>query len=50
MWKSKTILGRHAYDLESSDVDKITSKARIKSGHHFTETTGLYDSHPGPGY
>jgi hypothetical protein len=42
MWKSKTMHGRHAYDLESSDVDKIASKARIKSGHLFTETTGAF--------
>jgi hypothetical protein len=34
MWKSKTLHGRHAYELERGDVNKTASKA----GKLFPET------------
>ena len=36
---SKTLYGTHAYNLETANFDKIASKAQIKPGEIFPETT-----------
>jgi hypothetical protein len=41
MWKSKTLHGRHIYDLETPDADKIGSNKWLKPGESFAETTGF---------
>jgi hypothetical protein len=30
-WKSKALHGRHAYDLDTPDIDKIASNASLKA-------------------
>jgi hypothetical protein len=39
MWK--TLNGRHAYDLEAPDVDKMASPVWLKAGELFPQTTGF---------
>jgi hypothetical protein len=41
MWKSRNLNGRHAYDLETPDVDKTASNAWLKASELFAETTGF---------
>jgi len=41
MLKWKTLNGRHAYELEASDVDKMASPAWLKAGELFPQTTGF---------
>jgi hypothetical protein len=39
--RAKPVRGRKACDLETPDVDKLASKARLKFGEIFSETTGF---------
>jgi hypothetical protein len=41
MWKSKTLHGRHVYDLETPDADTVASNAWLKAGELFPKTTGF---------
>lgn len=41
MWKAKAIHGKHAYDLERPEVDKISSNAWLQIGNIFPETAGF---------
>ena len=41
MLKWKTLHGRHTYDLEVPDVDKIASQAWLKAGELIPQTTGF---------
>lgn len=41
MRKGQPLHGRHAYDLEAPDIDKIASNAWVKAGEIFPETSGF---------
>jgi hypothetical protein len=41
MWKSKPLHGRHVYELETAGVNNIASKAGLKAGKLFPETSGF---------
>ena len=41
MLKWKPLNGRHAYELEARDVDKMAKPARLEAGELFPQTTGF---------